>query len=93
MVLSDGPVQGNSEQYALRKLRKSAPELHARVLAGELSGHAAMVQAGFRKPTLIIPADPAGAGRKLARHFTRDQQDELIAAMREAGRQPEDTPP
>lgn len=32
---------GHSRQYALRKLRRDAPEVHARVLAGELSAHAA----------------------------------------------------
>ena len=30
----DGVRQGNSRQYAVRKLRKDAPELHAKVLAG-----------------------------------------------------------
>ena len=40
---------GNARQYALRKLRKDAPKLHKKVLAGELSPHRAMVMAGFRK--------------------------------------------
>jgi hypothetical protein len=35
--------QGNSSDRALRKLRTDAPELHADVLAGRLSAHAAMV--------------------------------------------------
>ena len=34
--------QGNSRNAALRRLRKDAPELHARVLAGDLSAHAAI---------------------------------------------------
>jgi hypothetical protein len=37
---------GNTSAAALRRLRKDAPELHARVLAGELSPHAAAVEAG-----------------------------------------------
>jgi hypothetical protein len=41
---------GNSIAAALRRLRGQRPELHARVLAGELTAHAAMVEAGFRKP-------------------------------------------
>src|SRR5262245_50647693 len=41
--------QGNSEQYALRRLRKNRPDLHAEVIAGEKSAHAAMIEAGFRK--------------------------------------------
>jgi hypothetical protein len=43
---------GTSRTYALRKLRKDAPAIHARVLAGDLSPHAGMLEAGFRhKPT------------------------------------------
>lgn len=41
--------QGTSRQYALRHLRKSRPDLHAKVLAGELSPHWAMIRAGFRR--------------------------------------------
>ncbi len=40
--------QGNSKEYALRKLKKSAPRLHKRVIQGELSANKAMVEAGFR---------------------------------------------
>jgi hypothetical protein len=39
---------GNSETYALRKLRKDRPDIHARVLNGELSAHAGMIEAEFR---------------------------------------------
>lgn len=41
---------GTSADAALRRLRKDRPDLHARVLDGELSAHAAMIEAGFRKP-------------------------------------------
>jgi len=40
---------GNSRDAALRRLRKDQPKLHAKVLSGELSAHAAMVEAGYRK--------------------------------------------
>ena len=40
---------GNSESYAHRRLRKDRPDIHARVLAGEISAHAGMIEAGFRK--------------------------------------------
>src|SRR5512139_91447 len=42
---------GNSRAAALRRLRKDRPDLHARVVADELSPHAAMIEAGFRKRT------------------------------------------
>lgn len=51
--------RGTSREYALRRLRAGAPEQHARVLAGELSPHAAMVAAGFRPPTFTVRGDTA----------------------------------
>jgi hypothetical protein len=54
--VESAPV-GNSAEYALRKLRKDAPELHARVIAGDLSPHGAMVEAGFRRRP--VPLDQA----------------------------------
>ena len=74
----ESPV-GNSANYALRKLRSDAPILHARVLAGELSPHAAMIEAGYRKKTIQIPADPEGAARALKRRFSADE----IATIKE----------
>ena len=41
---------GNSAPYAHRRLHKHRPDLHARVLVGELTANAAMIEAGFRKP-------------------------------------------
>lgn len=40
---------GNDRSYAHARLRRDRPDLHARVLSGELSPHAAMIEAGFRK--------------------------------------------
>jgi hypothetical protein len=40
---------GRGSDYALARLRKDRPDIHARVLAGELSAHAGMIEAGFRK--------------------------------------------
>jgi hypothetical protein len=46
--ISERPA-GNSLAAALRRLRKDRPDIYARVLAGEISAHAGMVEAGFRK--------------------------------------------
>lgn len=54
---------GNTKNYALRRLRKDRPDLHAQVLAGDLSPHAAAVEAGFRKQTMTVPAEPRAAVR------------------------------
>jgi len=41
--------QGNSAKAAHRRLRKDRPDILARVLAGEITAHAGMIEAGFRK--------------------------------------------
>ena len=40
---------GNSRAAFLRRLRKDRPDIHTRVLAGELSPFGGMVEAGFRR--------------------------------------------
>lgn len=77
----DSP-EGNSTAYALRKLQLDAPELHKQVIAGDLSPHAAMVEAGFRKKTVSIPVDDVRAiARALVRHLTVDQLEELTRIL------------
>ncbi|MGH3573737.1 MAG: hypothetical protein ACRDUW_18255 [Pseudonocardiaceae bacterium] len=61
------PATGTKAQ-ALRRLRKDAPELHAQVLAGNLTAHAAMIQAGYRHRTVTIRVDdPQSIARTLKR--------------------------
>lgn len=65
-----GRPEGTSKDKALRRLRKDAPDLHAEVLAGRLTAHAAMVQAGFRRPTFTVRADSAESiAATLRRHI------------------------
>lgn len=62
--------QGNAREQALRRLRKSRPDLHAKVLAKELTPHRAMVEAGFRHPTVTVPTDdPERLAATLRRHL------------------------
>jgi len=56
---------GNDPTYALRRLLRDAPELAARVQAGELSAHAAAVEAGFRRKTFAVDARDAPGSRAL----------------------------
>ena len=51
------PKERNSKPGTLRRLARSRPDLLARVESGELSAHAAAVQAGIRKPMKSIPVD------------------------------------
>jgi hypothetical protein len=57
---------GTSREEALRRLAKDRPDLHARVMAGELSAHAAAIEAGFRAKTVTIPAAELAALREKA---------------------------
>src|SRR6266496_2587115 len=72
--------RGTSRAYALRRLRKDAPELHAEELAGRLKPNAAMVKAGFRPRTLTVPLGrPDSVAQTLIKHM---EPEELIALVR-----------
>jgi hypothetical protein len=76
--------QGTSTSYALRRLQRNRPDLHAQVLAKELTPNAAMIAAGFRDRTLTIPINPTLAGKRLALHYTPDQFNDLCVAFLDA---------
>lgn len=74
---------GNAQDQALRKLRKDRPDLHAEVIAGRISAHAAMVNAGFRHRTATIRCDdPQAAVRTLLKHYTAEQLAQALEAAR-----------
>lgn len=74
---------GNSQDAALRRLRKDAPALHAEVLAGSLSAHAAMVKAGYRPKTFTVRADdPQKIAATLRRHLEPAAIDEIVAQLK-----------
>lgn len=75
---------GTSKERALRKLRTFAPELHAEVLQGRLSAHAAMVQAGYLKRTTTVPLNPTDAAATLRRLFTDKQWQEFAELVAKA---------
>jgi len=71
-VPSLGRPEGNTAAKAIRRLRKERPDLHAKVIAGELSPHAAAVEAGFRRRKIQIDADdPERAAVTIRRQGTR----------------------
>lgn len=74
---------GTTRQYGLRRLTKSRPDLHHRVLAHEISVNAAMVEAGFRPKTITIPVDPGRAARAIKRQFTQEQVEELVELLQD----------
>lgn len=72
---------GTSKQAGLRQLRKKNPELHAKVLTGELTVNAAMVQAGLRLKQVTIFVNPERASQKLRQTFNTEDFVELVALL------------
>lgn len=72
---------GTSRDRALRKLRADSPSLHAEVLAGRISAHAAMVQAGFRRKTVSVPVDRPEAAAKALRKSLTPEDIAVLAAL------------
>lgn len=73
---------GTSRRAALRRLRKDRPDLHEKVAAGELSAHAAMIQAGFRSRTISVPASrPESIARALRKHLNEDDLAALVQLL------------
>lgn len=71
---------GTTRASALRRLRKDRPDLHTRVLAGDLSPHAAMIEAGFRQRTVAEPLTVHGAVRFLGK-LSDEQRADVARAM------------
>lgn len=75
-----------SRQGVLRRLRKDAPDLHARVLGGELAPSAAVTEANWRPRYARVPiTTPEHAARILRRHFTDDQLRAIARLLLEPG--------
>jgi hypothetical protein len=84
-ITFDSGDRGTSKTYAIRRLRRDRPDLHARVLLpkgdpNRLSASAAALAAGWRHPTLIVRADdPEQAARILRNHYKDPEQLKLLA--------------
>ncbi|MFF5056160.1 hypothetical protein ACFY1S_23560 [Micromonospora sp. NPDC000663] len=74
--------RGTSKENALRRLRKDAPDLHAEVLAGTLSSHAAMVKAGFTARRFTVEVrTPETMAATLRRQLPADLLAQVIAEL------------
>jgi hypothetical protein len=70
------PERGTSRPYILSRLKRSNPELFAKVVAGEMSANAAAIDAGFKKkPT------PFEQVMKLLPKLTADEHQQLVAHL------------
>jgi hypothetical protein len=74
--------EGTTKAKALRRLRKDAPELHSEVLAGRLSAHGAMVQAGYRPKTVTVSVTrPEAVAKSLLKYMSADDIAKLITVL------------
>ncbi len=81
-VPKEAAPYGTSRAAGLRRLRKDRPDLHAEVLAGRLTTHAAMVKAGFRRRMVNVPIDdPDAAAKALRRNLTPEAYNELTRLL------------
>jgi hypothetical protein len=79
-----GADRGTSKAYLTRRLKRDHPELAAKVEAGELTAHAAAIQAGIKVPVIQIPKDPERAAGALVKHFKVEQVREICRMAMEA---------
>jgi hypothetical protein len=63
----------NDVPYAIRRLSRERPDLLAKVEAGELSPHRAMIEAGFRK----VPT-PLELLRRAWAKATREEREKFL---------------
>ena len=80
-VTIEKSVRGNSAVYSLRRLRKTRPDLHKRVLEKEMSINRAMIEAGLRKNILAVVADVSKICSAIKEKFTPGQTAEIVEGL------------
>lgn len=67
-------IQGNRVDYTIDRLNKSGHvDLANKVIAKEISANAAMIQVGFRKPTITVKQETNDFVRVINNIFTQEQ--------------------
>lgn len=78
------PPTGDYTRAVLRRLRNARPDLHDKVLLGELSPHAAMLEAGFRPRRTAINLDNLeSAAKTIVESMEPDKISELIELLQQ----------
>lgn len=67
--VGNAKFNGSTQAYNVARLERDDPELAQAVRRGEISAHAAAVQAGIRKPTWTAPADPERLAQAIEKRF------------------------
>jgi hypothetical protein len=73
-----GRPKSGTRAEALRRLRRDRPDIHARVLAGELTAHAGMIEAGFRKKQPSRKLTMLQKIRRMIPKLSESEREELI---------------
>lgn len=80
-IRSGSEPRGTVVAYTISRLKRDRPDLAEKVIEGEISANAAAIQAGFRKPSITLPVDPAAAVRLIVKHFRGEALDALIRGL------------
>jgi hypothetical protein len=76
-------IQGNRVDYSIEKLTKSGHvDLANKVIAKEISANAAMVQVGFRKPTITVKQTPDDFIRVINKLFDAEVINYIVSKIR-----------
>ena len=75
--------RGNSTAYSLKRLRNKCPDLHRKVLSGEISANQAMIRAGLRKRPIRFPGNVERLGEIIKEKFSSEQIRSLIKLLKE----------
>jgi hypothetical protein len=75
-------IQGNRVDYSIDRLNKSGHiELANKVIAKEISANAAMVQVGFRKPTISVKQTPDDFIRVINKLFDAEEINYIVSKI------------
>jgi hypothetical protein len=69
--------RGTAKSYAMRRLKKDKPNIYKRVVAGEISAHAGMIEAGFRKKKISCTYDVPSIIKMLKNKFNENELQQI----------------
>ena len=69
--------KGNSRERLIARLKKNAPAIAKKVIAGEISAAEGMRQAGKKKPVITIPLTVEGFAKAINNKLSDEQRTEL----------------
>jgi hypothetical protein len=66
---SNATSNDRGQTYAIKRLKRDRPDLADKVVRGEVSAHAAAIEAGFRRRLVQVEPTVEGFDRALAKHL------------------------